>query len=182
MSNFEMEELKKSALARDIQEVIRVGKLAAPGIRMLPDFGVKFHFWGLGGDMKLGGSTLGEVAGRYATEVAMAVGDHYAHEAGSAAKVGGGGEGEQDWEHQSNVAAREITQINKQLRAAQIREAVGEPGAAEPQGADGEPEGNRGLPERRGTREQGQDDQQGVVHLNEARGEGAVLTVLPVRV
>jgi Tc toxin complex TcA C-terminal TcB-binding domain len=123
VSSYEAEELQKSALARDIQDVVRFGKLAAQGIRMLPDFGVKFHFWGLGGDMKIGGSTLGEVAS-YAADVSLAIGDRLSYEAGTAAKISGYARREQDWSFQSNLAASEITQIFRQLRAAQIREAI----------------------------------------------------------
>jgi hypothetical protein len=48
------------------------------------------------------------------------------YEASNAAKIGTYARREQDWAHQSNLAAGEITQIFKQLRAAQIREAVAE--------------------------------------------------------
>lgn len=48
------------------------------------------------------------------------------HEAGMNAKIGGYVRREQDWAFQSNLAAGEITQIFKQLRAAQIREAIAE--------------------------------------------------------
>ena len=48
------------------------------------------------------------------------------YEAGSAAKIGSYARREQDWAFQSNLAAGEITQIFKQLRAAQIREAIAE--------------------------------------------------------
>ena len=52
------------------------------------------------------------------------------------AKIGGYARREQDWAFQSNLAAGEITQIFKQLRAAQIREAIAEHGAEEPPAAD----------------------------------------------
>jgi hypothetical protein len=123
VSSHEAEELEKSGLARDIQDVVRFGKLAAQGIRMLPDFGIKFHFWGLGGDMQIGGTTLGEVAS-YAADVSLAIGDRLAYEASTAAKIGSYARREQEWAFQSNAIAGEITQTLKQLRAAQIREAT----------------------------------------------------------
>ena len=52
--------------------------------------------------------------------------DSKTYEAGKAAKIGGYARREQDWAFQSNLAAGEITQIFKQLRAAQIREAIAE--------------------------------------------------------
>lgn len=125
VSSFEAEDLSKSSAARDIQDTIRFGRLFAQGIRMLPDFGVDFHFWGLGGDMKIGGTTLGEVAS-YAADVFLAIADRLNYEAGMAAKIGGYARREQDWDFQSSLAAGEITQMFKQLRAAQIREAIAE--------------------------------------------------------
>ena len=50
----------------------------------------------------------------------------YTYEPGTAAKIGGYARREQDWAFQSNLAAGEINQIFKQLRAAQIREAIAE--------------------------------------------------------
>lgn len=123
INSHEAEELDKLALARDIQDVIQFGKLAAQGIRMLPDFGVKFHFWGLGGDMKLGGSTLGQVAA-YGADVAQAIGGKRTFEAGNASKVGNYDRREREWAFQSNTAAGEINQLFKQIRAAQIKEAI----------------------------------------------------------
>ena len=125
VSSFEAEELEKSSLARTMQDTIRFARLAAQGIRMLPDFGIKFHFWGLGGDMQIGGTTLGEVAA-YGADVLSAVGDRLSYEAGLAAKIGGYSRREQEWAYQSATAAGDITQAFKQLRAAQLREAVAE--------------------------------------------------------
>ena len=125
ISSHEAEELAKGGEARDIQDVIRIAKLAAQGIRLLPDFGVKFHFWGLGGDMNLGGTMLGDVAS-YAGDVALAVSDRLAYEAGAASKIGGFVRRAQEWAFQRNLAAGEINQVLKQLRAAQIREAIAE--------------------------------------------------------
>ena len=114
-----------------------------------PDFGVKFHFWGLGGDMKFGGSTLGR--GRCLTPPTsrLAVGDHYVLRGGQRRQDRLLCPPRADWAFQSNLAAGEITQIFKQLRAAQIREAIAEAGAEEPPAADEACRGDRALPERR---------------------------------
>ena len=50
--------------------------------------------------------------------------DKHSFEANKAAKMGSYARREQEWAFQSNVAAGDITQTLKQLRAAQIREAV----------------------------------------------------------
>jgi len=122
VSSHEAEELGKSGLARDIQDVIKNLNMAAQGTSLIPDFGIKFHFWGLGGDTTLGGTKISDVS-KYAADVALAFADRMNYEAGRAAKIGGYARREQDWAYQRNLAAGEITQIFKQLRAAQLREA-----------------------------------------------------------
>ena len=57
---------------------------------------------------------------------ARADADKRTYESGSTARVGTYGRREQDWAFQSNLAAGEIAQVFKQLRAAQLREAVAE--------------------------------------------------------
>lgn len=52
--------------------------------------------------------------------------DKYTYEANKTAKIGSYSRRELDWASQSNAAAGEITQTFKQLRAAQIREAITE--------------------------------------------------------
>ena len=52
--------------------------------------------------------------------------DKLGYEASRVAKIGSYSRREQEWAFQSNLAAGEITQIFKQLRAAQIREAIAE--------------------------------------------------------
>lgn len=125
VSSYEAEELEKSGLARDIQDVIKALNLAAQGTSLIPDFGVKFHFWGFGGDAVIGGTKISDMS-KFAADVALAFADRLSYEAGRAAKVGSYARREQDWAQQSNVAAGEINQIFKQLRAAQIRESIAE--------------------------------------------------------
>jgi hypothetical protein len=125
ISSHEAEELEKSGLARDIQDVIKGLYLAAQGTSLIPDFGIKLHFWGLGGDATIGGTKISDLS-KYAADVALAMADGLSYQAGRAAKIGSYARREQDWAFQSNMAAAEITQIFKQLRAAQIREAVAE--------------------------------------------------------
>lgn len=123
LNRHEAEELDKLSTARTIQDVIKVAHLAGQGIAVLPDFGVKFHFWGLGGDFKIGGTHLSNAA-RFVADVALAYSDRLSYEAGTAAKIGSYARREQEWAQQSNLALAEITQLHKQLRAAQLREAI----------------------------------------------------------
>ncbi|HYI12533.1 MAG TPA: insecticidal toxin protein [Thermoanaerobaculia bacterium] len=124
VSSYESEELRKSGTARDIQETVRALQLTAQGLALIPDSFVDAHFWGVGGTISTpGGKKLAAVAG-YAADVVLAYADHLSYEAGQAAKIGSYARREQDWAFQSNLAAGEINQIIKQLRAAEIREAV----------------------------------------------------------
>jgi hypothetical protein len=125
LNRFEAEELDLLTTARTIHDVIKIAELAGQGSSMLPDFGVKFHFWGLGGDFGFGGTQLAKFA-RFAADVATTIADSMNFQAGVAAKVGGYARREQDWAQQSSLAASEISSIFKQLRAAQLREAVAE--------------------------------------------------------
>lgn len=125
VSSFEAEELVKSGLARDIQDVIKALNLAAQGTTLIPDFGIKLHFWGLGGDLTLGGTKISALS-KYAADVALAYADRLSYEAGRASKIGSYDRREQDWAFQSGTIAGEINQMFKQLRAAQIREYIAE--------------------------------------------------------
>ena len=126
VSSQEAEELKKSERARAIHDTVKVLNLAAQGLSLIPDFGIDIQFWGLGGDSSVaGGSKLSQFA-RFAANIAMARSDQLNYEAGKAAKAAGFARRELDWAFQSNLAAGEISQIFKQLRGAQIREAVAE--------------------------------------------------------
>lgn len=125
VSSYEAEELEKSGLARDIQDVIKALNLAAQGTSLIPDFGIKLHFWGLGGDLTLGGTKISALS-KYAADVALAYADRLSYEAGRAAKIGSYDRREQDWAFQSGTIAGEINQMFKQLRAAQIREYIAE--------------------------------------------------------
>jgi hypothetical protein len=125
VSSHEAQELEKLSEARDLQDVVQGIRLGGQAISLLPQFGIKFHFWGLGGDANYGGFNLGKIA-QFAADVMTAVADRKNYEAGNAGKIGGFDRREQDWAFQSNNIAGEITQMFKQLRGAQIREASAE--------------------------------------------------------
>jgi len=125
VSSHEAEEMEKSQDARDLQDVVQGIRLGGQAISLLPQFGIKFHFWGLGGDTEYGGFNLGKIA-QFAAGVAAAVSEKKSFEAGRAAKIGAYARRELDWALQSNLAVGEILQVLKQLRAAQLREAIAE--------------------------------------------------------
>lgn len=126
VSSHEAEELSKSEEARAIQDVIKVLNLTAQGLSLIPDFGIDIHFWGLGGNSDITGGTKLSQFARFGANIAMAYADRLTYEAGRAAKIGSYARREQDWALQANLAVGEINQIFKQIRAAQIREAIAE--------------------------------------------------------
>jgi hypothetical protein len=125
ISSYEQTELEKLSESRDLKEAVKGIQLGGQAISLLPQFGIKFHYWGLGGDTSYGGFNLGKIA-QFAASVASAIAEKKEYEAGNAAKVGSYARREQDWTYQSNLAAGEIAQIFKQLRSSQIREAIAE--------------------------------------------------------
>lgn len=94
-------------------------------VSAIPQSKINFHYWGIGGTIEFGGYNLHNVQGALSS-AARGWAGHKNYKASNAAKIGSYSRREQDWAFQSNLAAGEISQIFKQLRAAEIREAVAE--------------------------------------------------------
>lgn len=123
MSIHETDELNKLALARDFQ-------LAASGIELLrsvlayvPDTSGHVQPMGVGVTVKFGGSNLSNNLSGLAS-VSTAIAGEFSFEANKTAKLGSYSRREQEWTFQSNSAMGEINSVLKQLRGAQIREAI----------------------------------------------------------
>ncbi|MCG3161363.1 MAG: hypothetical protein JMDDDDMK_02531 [Acidobacteria bacterium] len=125
VSSHESQEMAKLKEARSLQDSAADKDKIGAGLSLLPELGVDFEFWGIGGHLSFGGSALSRAMSFWAS-FARTDADKRAYEAGNAARIGGFARREQDWAFQSNTIAGEINQIFKQLRAAQIREAVAE--------------------------------------------------------
>jgi hypothetical protein len=89
-------------------------------LRTLPKFDIQASFWGVG--VKYGTQLEGFVEAMAAVQRGHAAKD--SGESQNAARLGSYARREQEWANQSNTAAGEISVLFKQLRAAQIREAV----------------------------------------------------------
>lgn len=126
VSSHEAEELEKSGRARDIQDSVRILQLAAKAFTFIPDPEINAQYWGVGGTMRVTGGQKLAAAGSLAADIVLAHADHVSYEAGQAAKIGGYARREQEWAYQSNLVAGEITQIFKQIRGAEIRQAIAE--------------------------------------------------------
>lgn len=124
VSSHERSELTNLDLAYGAQLAAKAFNLVAQGVTPVPDFNAHYHYWGVGGSNTVsGGSKLAQFA-KFAADMALIGADWFSHQAGRSAKIGSYARREQEWAFQSNLAAGEISQIFRQLRAAEIREAV----------------------------------------------------------
>jgi hypothetical protein len=123
ISSYEQRELEKLKDGQSQYDKARWAKRAAQIARLVPDFSFHAHYWGIGGAYTYGGTATSEWSSFVADEY-RAAGDGSNYDASRASRIGSYSRREQEWAFQSNMAAGEITQIFKQLRAAQIREAI----------------------------------------------------------
>ncbi len=125
LNSHEAEELNNLELAHALPDVAKSLQSSAKILSNIPDFPINLHFWGLGGTITMGGTKLAAAAG-YAADAALAEANNRTYGANRASKLGGYTNRERDWAFQRNLAVGEINQIFKQLRGAQIREALAE--------------------------------------------------------
>jgi hypothetical protein len=109
--------------ARDVQVAALALDTLFGVLGMLPNFGIDFHYWGLGGHVENGGVTFSSV-GRILSGIVRGVGDQLTYDANRAAKTAGYQRRANDWVQQSNAAAHELMQNGRQLIAALIREQI----------------------------------------------------------
>ncbi len=124
-SSYEVKEdffLEVAQLAIDTANIIDT---ISSAIHTIPE--VKIHGMplGVGGTVETGGSHFGWSLSSTA-KAFRTVADRFNFEARRSARMNKFYRREQEWAFQSNLAAAEINQILKQLRAAQIREAIAE--------------------------------------------------------
>jgi hypothetical protein len=123
ISRHEKEEIDKLELARDFQVTASALEGVGALLSLVPQFGAHLTPLGVGAAVGFGGVQLSKMMSGLGT-VAKIVSEEMQYEAGKTAKIGSYERREQEWVNQSNLAAGEINLIFKQLRAAQIREAL----------------------------------------------------------
>lgn len=112
--------LEASQIAADVAAVHASASSAAA---VVPQFEISAEPWGIGGNTSFGGQNV--AAGiQAAGNLARGIADRLSFEARRAARIDGFARREREWAFQSNQAGGEITQIFKQIRAAEIREAI----------------------------------------------------------
>ncbi|SFK89266.1 hypothetical protein SAMN05216302_101961 [Nitrosomonas aestuarii] len=125
MSNYEQDEFLRLEKAQKLQEEGANLNMIAKFLSIIPELGAQAQPMGVGAALQFGGRALSTQLSLAADASARSAGRN-AYEANRAARIGSYARREQDWAFQSNLAAGEITQIFKQLRAAEIREAIAE--------------------------------------------------------
>ncbi|MCC6916288.1 hypothetical protein [Nitrosomonas sp.] len=125
MGSHEAKELEASHSARDWQVRASTTSTIASLSHYVPKFGVDAKPFGVGTHIEFGGDHVGPAFTAIA-EYQRNLSAQDTYDATHAGKLAGFQRREQDWAFQSNLAAGEITQIFKQVRAAQIREAIAE--------------------------------------------------------
>ena len=113
--------LETSQIAADVAAALGAASSAVAG--MVPTFSVDAKPWGVGGSVSTGGQNIAAGIQASAT-AARGIADRLNFEARRAARIDGFARREREWAFQSNLAGGEITQIFKQIRAAEIREAI----------------------------------------------------------
>lgn len=125
ISSYEVQELEKLSQARDLQIASAVLENIGSGLGLIPQFDAAVKPIGVGAGIGFGGVQISRMLSGLASAIRIGA-DQRSYEANNSAKIGSYARREQDWAFQSNLAVGEINQIFKQLRAAQIREAIAE--------------------------------------------------------
>lgn len=125
MNAWEVGELAMLTLAHLAQIGAVALESTAAMLGLIPEFQGRVTPIGLGGGITYGGKAL-STAASFGARSFTAVAADLNFLGNMSAKIGSYARRAQDWEFQSNLAAGEITQIFKQLRAAEIRQAVAE--------------------------------------------------------
>lgn len=123
VSGYEVNELLNLEAARDWEKKANRRDRIASLLTLIPQFDVSLKPMGVGAGTVFGGVQLSKIVA-YAASYARSEAAAYSYDATRSAKIGAYERREQEWAYQINLAAGEINQTVKQLRAAQIREFV----------------------------------------------------------
>lgn len=98
---------------------------AASAASFVPQFEVSAKPWGVGGSTTFGGQNVASAINAL-SNAARGIADRLNFEARAVSRIDSFARREREWAFQSNLAAAEMNQIFRQLRAAQLREAIAE--------------------------------------------------------
>ena len=125
ISSHERDEFDRLKKAQSAQEESSDLNMIAKFLSLIPELGAQAEPFGVGAALQFGGRALSTQLS-LAADASISDASKNSYEANKAARIGGYARREQDWTFQSNLAAGEITQIFKQIRGAEIRQAIAE--------------------------------------------------------
>jgi Tc toxin complex TcA C-terminal TcB-binding domain len=123
LSSHEVEELNMLEAGRDAQLTATGLEAIASTLALIPQIKGHGQPMGMGATVDFGGQHLHSMTSSLAA-VSRIFSEEYSFEANKTSKLGSYARRQLDWINQSNLAIGEINLIFKQLRAAQIREAI----------------------------------------------------------
>ncbi len=118
-------ELSLQSTATDLRLAASIMDMIGGNLSLLPEFGGKMQPMGGGADLQFGGRELSTMFSLMGNNLRTAA-DVTAAQAGRTGRIAGYERREQEWALQGNVAVGELGLLFKQLRAAEIREAIAE--------------------------------------------------------
>lgn len=108
--------------AEAIRREMMTADLVTAVLSLIPDMGIDLHFWGMGGHANIfGGSTLA-TAGRFYSQVKAMDATSQESQGSRKGRLAGYERRSDDWVQQANLAARELSQIGRQIVGALIAE------------------------------------------------------------
>jgi hypothetical protein len=121
----EAQELTLLDVAQMLQDTASATDMTASIMAVTPSIRAHATPMGAGGSVEFGGQHLMSIFSAISSGL-RGIAGRVSFEASLSAKIGSYARREQEWAFQSNLGAGEINQIFKQLRTAQIREAIAE--------------------------------------------------------
>jgi hypothetical protein len=110
--------------ARDTRLAASIAEVLAGVLTFIPEFNLNLAFWGVGGTSKVFGGSKASDAIKIGAEILRTVSAYQQDQAGIASKTASYQRRADEWVLQSNLAARELVQIGRQILGSLIAERV----------------------------------------------------------
>lgn len=110
--------------ARDFRLAASAADTLASVLTFIPDFGINFHFWGLGGNADVAGGSKLSDASKIAAEILRTKSNWEQDQAGMSSRTASYERRADEWILQYNLAAHELMQNGRQILSSLIAEQV----------------------------------------------------------
>ncbi len=111
-------------IARNTRLAASVADTLAAVLTFIPEFNMNLHYWGLGTQADIAGGTKLSDASKIAGSIARTIAGWEQDQAAMASKTASYERRAEDWILQSNLAAKELEHIGKQVISSLIREQI----------------------------------------------------------